>query len=74
MGAIDFSFLILGAGKPHIGDVPAAMGELRIGKSVLSWMIDAAGSRRSKITFVAGYQADLTKNNFPDLVIVEKNQ
>ena len=49
MGAIDFSSLILGAGTPRISDVPAPMGELRIGKSVLSWMIDAAGSRRSKL-------------------------
>ena len=74
MSNIDFSFLILGAGKPHKGDVPAAMGELRIGKSVLSWMIEAAGCDLSKITFIAGYQSELIKKNFPDLQVVKNNQ
>ena len=67
----DFSLIILGAGEPHIGDVPAAMGELQIGGSVLNWIIGASGCPKSKTTFVSGFQSDLIKRNYPDIEVLE---
>ena len=66
-----FSFVILGAGLPHRGDLPAALGELYSGSSILNWMVDSAGCPLSKITFVSGYQSELVRARFPDLTVVE---
>lgn len=63
--------VILGAGAPHRGDVPAALREPRSGISVLQWQLDATGCAKESTTFVAGYQADAIRARYPDLLVVE---
>ena len=66
-----YSFVVLGAGTPHRGDLPAALGELYSGTSILNWTMGAAGCPLSKITFVAGYQSEAVRNKFPKLKVIE---
>ena len=62
--------IILGAGAPHCGDVPAALREPRSGTSMLQWLLDASGCGQRETTFVAGYQADAIRARYPDLPVV----
>lgn len=63
--------IILGAGAPHRGDVPAALREPRSGTSMLQWLLDASGCGQRETTFVAGYQADAVRARYPELPVVE---
>lgn len=64
-------FVILGAGAPHRGDLPAALSEPCSGTSMLQWLLEASGGSIEAATFVAGYQADAIRARFPDLKVVE---
>lgn len=74
MSECDFSLVVLGAGKPHVGHIPAALGELQTGGSVLNWILGVTRCPRSKTTFVAGYQSELIKSKFPELAIIENQK
>ena len=66
--------IILGAGAPHHGKVPAALREARSGTSILQWQLDASSSDATNTLFVAGYRSDAIKTRHPDLpVIVNEN-
>ncbi len=62
--------IILGAGAPHRGDVPAALREPRSGTSMLQWLLKAADSSVQDAIFVAGYKADAIRARYPDLNLV----
>ena len=63
--------IILGAGAPHRGELPAALREPRSGTSMLQWLLDASGCAMGQTTFVAGYQADSIRDRYPELPVVE---
>ena len=63
--------IILGAGAPHRGDIPAALREPRSGTSMLQWLLDASGCTVEDATFVAGYQAEAIRARYPELPVVE---
>ncbi len=62
--------VILGAGRPHRGDVPAALRTDRQGTPVLEWMVDALGVALDDVTFVGGYEVDAVRARFPALRVV----
>lgn len=65
--------VILGAGAPHRGDIPAALREPRSGTSMLQWLLDASGCPMETAIFVAGYQAQAIRARYPDLPVVENS-
>ncbi|TVO61891.1 PEP/pyruvate-binding domain-containing protein [Spiribacter vilamensis] len=65
--------VILGAGQPHRGDLPAALHEPSSGTSMLQWLLDASGRTVADATFVAGYQSDVVRRRFPKLSVVEND-
>lgn len=67
----DAALVILGAGAPHRGDLPAALREPRAGTSILQWLLDASSCTMSQAIFVAGYQAEAIRARYPELSIVE---
>lgn len=67
-------FIILGAGKPHHGKLPAALREARSGTSILQWLLDAMGSRPEDALFIAGYKAEEIQKRYPDLPLVVNHQ
>ena len=64
MGA---NIVILGAGRPHRGVVPAALRPDREGATALEWLLDALGAKASEVTFVGGYGADEVRERYPSL-------
>jgi len=62
--------VILGAGRPHRGDVPAALRTDREGTPVLEWMVDALGVGLDDVTFVGGYEVDAVRARYPGLRVV----
>ena len=67
----DCSYFILGAGAPHAGDGPTALRETSAGKPVLDWILEAYDTGFDSIAFVAGYRADIVKQRYPSLNIIE---
>lgn len=65
------NFIILGAGVPHRGELPAALREPRSGTSILQWLLEASGCNVGATTFVAGYQADTIRRHHPELKVIE---
>ncbi|MGP9768032.1 PEP/pyruvate-binding domain-containing protein [Halomonas sp. AOP13-D3-9] len=66
--------IILGAGAPHHGKLPAALREARSGTSILQWQLDASSVDVKDALFVAGYKSDSIKARYPDLpVVVNEN-
>ena len=65
-------FVILGAGRPHKGDSPAAIRSAAGGSSVLDWILSSVDRHIEKPpVFVAGYHAESIRSQAPDLEIVE---
>ncbi|GGC99251.1 PEP/pyruvate-binding domain-containing protein [Vreelandella lutescens] len=62
--------IILGAGAPHHGKLPAALNEARSGTSILQWQLDACSVDIKDTLFVAGYKSNSIKTRHPDLPIV----
>jgi choline kinase len=62
--------VILGAGRPHRGDVAAALRTDRGGTPVLEWLIDALGVRLSEVTFVGGFGVAAIRARYPGLRVV----
>lgn len=65
------NFIILGAGVPHRGELPAALREARSGTSILQWLLESSGCSIEATTFVAGYRADSIRERYPELTVVE---
>jgi len=68
---LDMQFIILGAGAPHRGELPAALRELRSGTSTLQWLLESSGCSIDATTLVAGYKADVIRARYPQLKVVE---
>lgn len=66
--------VILGAGPPHRGEVPSALRETQHGVPVLHWMLSVLGALSDSVTFVAGYQAEIIRNRYPDLLLVDNRE
>lgn len=66
--------IILGAGAPHHGKLPAALREARSGTSILQWLLEASNSDIKDALFVAGYNSDAVKARYPDLPMVVNEQ
>ena len=62
--------VILGAGRPHRGDVPAALRIDRGGTPVLEWMLDALGVDLDDVTFVGGFEVAAVRARYPGLHVV----
>lgn len=71
MKKVDLDLIILGAGAPHSGDLPAALREPRSGTSMLQWLLNASGCAIEATTFIAGYHADAIRDRYPTLPVVE---
>lgn len=63
--------IILGAGKPHVGNIPSAMQNTELAEPLLKWQIDACGFTQNQVIFIAGYKAKQIQLNFPDLRIIK---
>jgi len=70
---LDLKTIILGAGAPHHGELPAALREPRSGTSVLQWLLDATGCSIESAIFVAGYQSDAIRAGYPGLNVIKNN-
>ncbi|MDP3535937.1 MAG: PEP/pyruvate-binding domain-containing protein [Halomonas sp.] len=66
--------IILGAGAPHHGKLPAALREARSGTSILQWLLDASHSHIHETLFVAGYKSEEIKQRYPELPMVVNAQ
>ena len=62
--------IILGAGRPHRGEVPAALRTDRGGTPVLEWMLDALGVSFDDVTFVGGFAVETVRARYPGLRVV----
>ncbi|MCG5541849.1 MULTISPECIES: PEP/pyruvate-binding domain-containing protein [unclassified Halorhodospira] len=67
------NLIILGAGAPHRGELPAALREPRSGTSMLQWLLDASSCAAEETIFVAGYQAEAIRARYPELPVVENS-
>ena len=61
------SAIILGAGRPARGQLPAALVTLGKKQRVLDWQISVLTKTRADITFVGGYQLPDIVASYPDL-------
>lgn len=61
--------VILGAGVPHRGSVPAALRADRGGIPVLEWLLDALKADVTEVTLVGGYGSDAIRERYPGLRI-----
>lgn len=66
--------IIVGAGPPHRGDIPAPLARTQLGCSVLEWVMEAMGQRPQQVTFVAGYSTETIRKHNPNLLIVENTE
>ena len=62
--------IVLGAGRPHRGEVPAALRTDRGGTPVLEWMLDALGVSLDDVTFVGGFAVEAVRARYPGLRVV----
>lgn len=62
--------VILGAGRPHRGRVPAALRTDRVGTPVLEWLLDALDVGLEDVIFVGGYGVDEVRARYPALRVV----
>jgi len=62
--------VILGAGAPHRGKLPAALREACSGTSILQWQLDASRCNTKDALFVAGYKSSAIKSRYQDLSVV----
>ena len=60
--------IVLGAGRPHRGTVPAALRTDRGGVPVLDWLLDALGADPRTVVFVGGYGVEAVRERYPDLI------
>ena len=65
------NLIILGAGRPHVGEQPVAVHRGKFGKALLLWQLEASGSSISDVIYVGGYKAEEIKSQFPNLTLVE---
>lgn len=64
-------YLVLSAGAPHHGEIPAVLHDTRMGTSVLDWLLDTFEAKPSDVTIVAGYHAAAIRGRYPLLSVVE---
>ena len=62
--------IILGAGRPHIGEQPNAVYRGKLEKALLQWQLEASGSI-CDVIYVGGYKVSEIKAQFPNLTVVE---
>jgi len=63
--------VILGAGRALRGDVPSAMQAAGGGERVLDWILHAFEPLpEARVSFVAGFQADLLRGRYPEIEFV----
>ncbi len=62
--------IVLGAGRPHRGEVPAALRTDREGTPVLDWLVDALGVSLANVTFVGGFAVEAIRARYSGLRIV----
>lgn len=65
--------IVLGAGRPHFGELPSALRQAGANTSVLQWQIRAAGVSLKDTIFVGGYQVEKVRELSPKLKIIENN-
>ena len=63
--------IILGAGAPHVGQIPTVLSETTVGISVLDWTLKSSKSFVAQTTFIGGYQVDAIRAQHPELRIIE---
>lgn len=68
--AEQFDVLVVAAGKPHSGQIPAILQQASVGRRVLDWILDVYLADAADITVVAGYHADEIRQHYPDLQMI----
>ncbi len=67
---MDDQIIVLGAGRPHRGAVPAALRTDRDGTPTLEWLADALEVDLDRIVFVGGYGVEAVRQRYPRLRVV----
>lgn len=66
---MDDQVIVLGAGRPHRGEIPAALRTDRDGTPTLEWLADALGVELDHLVFVGGYGVEAVRERYPHLRI-----
>lgn len=71
---MSINLIILGAGAPHAGTIPAAVNKAPNGTSILEWQLSVANCNPKSSYFVAGFGSEqLVNTNIPINVIFNKD-
>tara|TARA_B100001057_G_C22870171_1_gene958470 strand:- start:3482 stop:6478 length:2997 start_codon:yes stop_codon:yes gene_type:complete len=66
--------IILGAGKPHSGQDPAALKKIFQKFSTLNFILDFSKKMNLKTTYVSGFKSVKIKKKFPNLQIIHNKE
>lgn len=69
----DAKLIVLGAGRPHIGQTPSVLTDAKVDTSLLQWQINAANQAISDTIFIGGFRVDEVRNRYSDLKIIENH-
>lgn len=64
---VTLNFIILGAGKPYVGDLNTAIQPIDTSDRILDWTLRTVSSLAKTVTYVGGYQADEIRKGYPEL-------
>jgi len=67
---LPYDVIVLAAGRPHRGETPAVLEQASVGRRVLDWMLESYGATPADVTFLAGYQADTIRHQYPGLRLI----
>ena len=68
------NFYLLGAGRPHSGDVHTALRAINNSSKVIDWNLNAISFLKPICHFVCGYQAEDIINLHPNLIYIENKE
>ena len=63
-------FLILGAGRPHVGQEHSILRQSSILKKTIDWLLEAVTDLNPEIIFVGGYKFQEISNSYPNFQYV----
>jgi choline kinase len=68
-GALPPKVIILAAGRPYRGNLPAILSGVTEGARVLDWLVDAFADIGTECHLVAGYRFEEVTRRYPDLAM-----
>ena len=66
--------IILGAGKPHLGEEPSSLYKIGRNNTILNWLINTFNVDLESIEFVGGYKCEEVKKIFPKILITKNKE